>query len=227
MMREPFDEFDQFDQLDTEKKWKLPVKKRWIFLGLLLMVLISVGLVLFTILPRKDKINTKDIPDSYVIENTDNYYAYQSGSDCAGYASAYVLRHFGIEADGAQLYKEMPTFFGRVALHNIVHEFDDYGFKAKAYYGSIETLKMELLKGVPVVALIKIKLGSEEGLHYVAVVGYDQDYIYMADSTRPKTNIYDCTMYNRKLKYDEFEDLWKTKVYPMHNCYIVVDKKEE
>lgn len=218
-------QFEIFDQYDQDNGSRIPIKKRWVFLGLFIVLIIAVGCVMVKILPRKDRIETSNLPEIYIIENESNYVAYQSGNDCAGYATAYTMRHMGIQTDGAKLYNEFSRFFGRVALHNIVEKLNDYNLEGKAYYGTCDTLKAELLKGVPVIALVKIYIGGEWGLHYVAVVGYDEEYIYMADSTKPKTNICNCTMYNRKLTYSEFEDLWDTDVYPMKNCYIVVKEK--
>ena len=60
-------------------------------------------------------------------------------------------------------------------------------------------------------------------MHYIAVVGYDEEYIYVADSTRPNTNIYDKKQYNRKLTYEQFEDIWSTGIYPVKNVYVTVD----
>ena len=53
--------------------------------------------------------------------------------------------------------------------------------------------------------------------------GYDKEYIYVADSTGPYTNIYGKKQYNRKLTYEEFEDLWNTHIYPVNNVYIAFD----
>lgn len=153
----------------------------------------------------------------------DNYYAFQSGADCSGYAAAYVLRNQGFEVEGAELYEEFDRFFGYVAVHNIVDKLKEYEIKAHAYHGNMETLKCRLNQGKPVVALVTITIDRPNGLHYLAVVGYDEEYIYAADSTRPATNVYDKKQYNRKLTYEQFEEIWDTDIYPVNNVYIVVD----
>lgn len=175
------------------------------------------------IVPSRDYVYTNNLPESIFVYSEGNYYAYQSGEDCAGYATAYVLRNEGIEADGKEIYKNMGTFGGRVAVHNIIDELKKYDITATAYYGDIDTLKSRISEGKPVIALVTITLGSHVGLHYFVVIGYDSEYIYVADSTAPKTNVYGQQQYNRKLTYAEFEELWKTNIYPVNNIYIVID----
>ena len=47
--------------------------------------------------------------------------------------------------------------------------------------------------------------------------------IYIADSTRQNSNIHDKNQYNRKLTYEQFEDIWSTDIYPVKNVYVTVD----
>ncbi|MGN0431072.1 MAG: C39 family peptidase [Lachnospiraceae bacterium] len=195
-------------------------------IGVLTVVIAVVGcfgIFYIRIVPFKDYAYTDNLPESIFVYSEDNYYAYQSGADCAGYATAYVLRNEGIEAEGEDIYKNMDTFCGRVAVHNVIDELKKYAITARAYHGNIDTLKYRISEGKPVIALVTITLGSHKGLHYFVVVGYDSEYIYVADSTAPKTNIYNKQQYNRRLTYTEFEELWKTNIYPVNNIYIVID----
>jgi hypothetical protein len=219
-------EFNQFDQYDTEKKSRLPFKKRWLFLGVFTIIIIVSIIILIRVMPRKDRISTNNLPASYLIKDENNYIAFQSRGDCSGYATAFTIRHFGIDAEGPKVYDESSQFFGAVALHNIVKTLDQYGLKGKKYYGSIDTLKAELNKGNPVIALVKNYAKYDNVLHYVAVVGYDEKYIYIVDSANPLTNITNNKYYDRRELYDNFEKVWKTNCYPfVSHCYIVVEKK--
>jgi len=76
-----------------------------------------------------------------------------------------------------------------------------------------------------VIAFINIVQGNTIGKHYVAVVGYDDTYFYLADSTGRATNVPGVRGYNRKLSYEEFGNLWKTGVYPVNNIYIVIEEE--
>lgn len=195
-----------------------------IFLMVLAGFAILVICILFRLMPKKDHITVKDLPREYMILNEENRVKFQSGRDCSGYAVAYVLRHFGQEAEGPQIFEEMPKLFGKAELSCLQSVLKEYGYESTAYYGTIDTLKMQLTKGIPVIAFVTITLGSEVGKHYVAVIGYDEDYIYMADSTGAKTNIAVSPQYNRRLTYAEFEELWQTNSYPVNNIYIVTEK---
>lgn len=188
--------------------------------GVAILVVIVVFFI-WSVTPKKDTIDTTDLPDSFMITSEHNFVEYQTGRDCAGYASAYVLRHLGEEIEGRHLYQEMSFKVGKgVALGGVRKVFADRGYDATSYTGTIETLKKRLTQGIPVVAFVTI---GEEGLHYVAIVGYDEEYIYIADSTGVAKNIYQNNLMNRKVTYEEFETLWQTNMYPVNNIYTVID----
>ena len=46
--------------------------------------------------------------ESFLI-NFSNRFEYQRKRECAGYATAFVLRHFGINIDGQTAYNEIPV----------------------------------------------------------------------------------------------------------------------
>ena len=63
-----------------------------------------------TINPKASK-ETEDIPafpHSFMIDS-DNYYDYQDGMQCAAFSSAYVLRHFGEAAEGMDIFADFPN----------------------------------------------------------------------------------------------------------------------
>lgn len=210
-------------KMKKEKKFLQNKKKfTWGIIGIAVSVVCIAGLSM-GIVPGRDQIATANLPETRFVYAENNYCAYQFGKDCSGYATAYVLRNEGIAANGAEIYQEMHTFFGRVAVHNVVDKLKDYHLEAKAYHGTIETLKARINAGKPVIALVTITLDNSTGLHYLTVVGYDEEYLYVSDSTSPKANIFNVKQYNRRLTYDEFEDLWKTNIYPVNNIYITIE----
>ena len=211
---------------DDDKAEKITRYKKITGMGIISVILMSIVCVIIfgiKIVPVKDRISGENLQKQIYVYSEDNYYAFQSGSDCSGYATAYILRNQGIEIEGANLYEEFDKFFGYVAVHNIVDKLKEYDIKAHAYHGDIETLKCRLNRGKPVIALVTITIDRPNGLHYFAVVGYDEEYIYVADSTKPNANIYDKKQYNRKLTYEQFENIWDTSIYPVNNVYIAVD----
>lgn len=64
-------------------------------------------------------------------------------------------------------------------------------------------------------------------LHFVPVVGYDKEYIYLSESIKKLVNCDDVhNRYNRKVPINEFKKLWNVKRIHMllySNTYIAVD----
>ena len=100
------------------------------------------------------------------------------------------------------------------------------GFKTNYYKGNINTLKYEVSKGTPVIVFIKVQK-DRNNLHFVPVVGYDEEYIYLAESISYLVNCDDDhKRYNRKVPINEFMKLWDIKRVNMlfySNTYITVD----
>ena len=185
----------------------------------ILFVLVVAGALSFCgNLPQKDKIRTDDLPQEFRISMVNNYIDFQTENECSAYASAYVMRHFGQEITGSELYNDVWRIFGFVPVNNVVRLFQNYGYSAKAYHGDINTLKQRLVSGVPIIAFIRIP----DDTHYVVVVGYDENFIYLVDSISDNSNA-NGSWYNRKLSTAEFEEIWKTSMYPVDNVYIVIN----
>ncbi len=101
-----------------------------------------------------------------------------------------------------------------------------YGFQVKYCTGNINTLKNEIVKGNPVIVMIRTYT-DKNWLHYVPVVGYDEQYIYIAESLEELVNC-DEPYYNRKVAIGEFEKLWNTSMAKMpfyRNTYIAAYKE--
>ena len=97
-------------------------------------------------------------PDTYLITE-DNYFDYQPGLECAAFSSAYVLRHFGEEADGLELFEGFPGKLpdGNGVYPSGVKQFwDDLeGYSADFKNGgTVEELKGLVSTGVPVIVFI-------------------------------------------------------------------------
>ena len=135
------------------------------------------------------------------------------------FSTAYVLRHFGMKADGKELYTNFPS---KVRSGNVYPK----GIKTNYYKGNINTLKYEVSKGTPVIVFIKV-LKDRNNLHFVPVVGYDKEYIYLSESLGHLVNCNDDNKsYNRKVPIDEFKKLWNVKNINMlfySNTYITAD----
>lgn len=169
----------------------------------------------------------RDYPANYLIKQ-DNRIVIQNKRECAAFSTAYVLRHFGMEAAGEELYTNFPskTRLGNVYPKGIRTVLGKKGFKTNYYKGNINTLKYEVSKGTPVIVFIKVQK-DRNNLHFVPVVGYDKEYFYLSESLRELVNCNDeNNSYNRKVPINEFRKLWNVKnIYTLlySNTYITVD----
>lgn len=168
----------------------------------------------------------RNFPVNYLIQQNSRI-DFQNNTECAAFSTAYLLRHFGVEVEGEALYKDFPskTWAGNVYPKGIRTVLRKNGFKTNYYKGNINTLKYEVSKGTPVIVFIKV-LKDDNNLHFVPVVGYDKEYIYLSESLRDLVNCGDEHMsYNRKVPINEFKKLWNVKRMYMlfySNTFITV-----
>lgn len=162
-------------------------------------------------------------PSEYMIKSK-NYFDYQKHYECSGYASAYALRSLGEDVNGLELYRSFPNkkADGTVAALFLPKNLKTAGYKSSLLFGNISDLKYHVSRGVPVIALIRLN-NYQPYLHYVPVVGYDNEYIYIADSLSYMVNS-DNESYNRKVPIEEFKELWKTDAFIINNIYLTVNK---
>ena len=195
--------------------------------SVVLWVIISMSINTYLMTLPIPVIRKKDFPTTYMIQH-ENRIDFQKGTECAAFSTAYLLRHFGKDAEGDALYKHFPnkTRAGNVYPNGIRTVLRNYGFKTKYYKGNINTLKSEVSKGTPVIVFIKVQKNLKN-LHFVPVVGYDKEYIYLSESLSHLVNDEgEQKNYNRKVPIEEFKILWDVKrihTLPYSNTYIAVD----
>ncbi len=186
--------------------YKLLEEIIWLFVWVTVVDIILFGLPLPKIV-RKRKYK------EYLIDAA-NRFEYQQGSECSGYSTAFVFRHLGIDVDGLSAYKQIPfkLWKGSVSGIGIVLLWLKYKVRVLLRIGNVEALKASVSKGVPVVVLTRTVVGSR-WLHYITVVGFDEEYIYTADSMKEHVNS-ENKPYNRKISISDFKKIWLTsKIY--------------
>ena len=196
-------------------------KKRKVFLAvaaIIIAVLLVAICCIASINPPKDGITDKICPAEFFCEEKGNHIDFQSKDNCAAYATAYVLRELGENTNGEEVAKEIKRFFGFVPARSIVEVFKNHGYTAKAYCGNTETLKQRFICGAPIIVFISVFRDT----HYAVVVGYNEEYFYLADSLAENMNV-EAGRYNRKITTEEFEDIWKTNTVLSDNIYICLD----
>lgn len=172
-------------------------------------------------------------PDSFMIEQ-ENQIDYQTWMECSAFASAYVLRHYGEEADGMELYEDYPGKLdnGGVLPYGVVSFFKDRDYDAEFIQnGTIDELKEQVSAGVPVIVFIHVKYPytTAQNTHYVPCIGYDEEYLYFAESVQYLANCIGVkeVPYNRKIKISDFELLWENINEYFESPYFVITKKEQ
>lgn len=159
---------------------------------------------------------------------TPNRIDYQRGTECSGFSSAYVLRSFGIEADGRELYARIPYKLpGGAVLPGVLRrEIGRCGLKVRYVKGNLETLKADLSEGKRVIVFIRTRT-DKRWLHFVPIVGYDEENIYIAESMGSLVNCKD-EHSNRRLTNEEFLKFWDTREIYMpfyRNTYLVIGQE--
>lgn len=172
------------------------------------------------------KLSLKCKVSEYVIEKQ-NRIDIQTGYQCSAFSAAYILRHYDIQATGEEIYPIIPNKMkdGYVYPKGLRHLLSNHGFKVKYCRGNLKTLEREICKGNPVIVMIRVRI-DKEWLHYVPLVGFDERYVFLAESLQELVNC-DCTFYNRRVEKKEFLRLWNTAMVrqPLYkNTYMVVEK---
>ena len=161
-------------------------------------------------------------PETVKTENG-TYFEFQGEGGCAGFSSAFVLRHMGQAAKGDEIFKEVPYTYGKgVAFpKGITGFFKKRGIKMTACMGNLAALQNELARGNPVIVVIRSFVGKSY-LHFACITGYDEENIYFVDSIRDWVNVDAAKApdgtelyYNRIVPLAEFKKLWNTSMLKM------------
>ena len=204
---------------------------RSVLVGLLVLaVLGAVGTLLFLgrmgISPRDvigqsfPQLQTEkyDCPDAYQVAKK-SYFEKQGKNQCAGFSSAYLLRVLGVEMTGEEAYTALGHKLknGYVLPQGILDLLQKNGVSVKLYHGDLEQLKAQVAKGIPVIVLIGNALRWQ---HYVTVVGYNRENIYLYDTEKEPDNT---KGYNRVLSNAEFLSRWNNRLPMFERVYFVVE----
>lgn len=195
-------------------KAKTHFKKKIVFC---VVICITVLIGIFVVMNLYILLST---PKQYMI-TTANYIDYQPHYECSGYASAYVLRSLGEDADGFKLYNDISNKNndGTVPPITLVKFLEEKGYSVKLCSGTMMQLKHEVSKGTPVIVFVRTS-PKEDYYHYLPIVGYDEESIYAADSLKYKENA-ENEYYNRIIGNSDFDKIWETRVF-RKNTYITI-----
>ena len=190
-----------------------------IFIIFLLGVILAVALIF----GGQELFYRVNAPSEYMI-TTENEIQKQYRYECGAYSTAYVLRSLGEDVDSKEFYDsvEPKGKDGSVTYEAMQAGVERYGYKLESGMISLAALKYEVSKGVPVIVGMEIAPGNSLP-HFLPIVGYDDEYIYAAESVGRYANEKG-DHYNRKIKINVFKELWKTDGHN-HNVAIRVVRK--
>jgi len=195
-------------------KAKMHLKKKIVFyvvicIAVLIGIFLAVNLYILLSTPKQ-----------YMI-TSENYIDYQPHYECSGYSSAYVLRSLGQDTDGLELYNAISNKNndGTVPPVTLVEFLAEKGYSVKLCSGTMMQLKHEISKGTPVIVFVRTS-PKENYYHYLPIVGYDEEYIYAADSLKYMKNA-ENEYYNRIIGNSDFDKMWETGGF-RKNTYITI-----
>ena len=150
----------------------------------------------------------------------------QSTFECAGCSSAYLLRFYGEDVNGVELFHQ-PTFPCKHSegaypkCFKVLFEEQYTDYTAEYYTGTTDDLKDAVSQGTPVIVL----LFNGKTLHYVPVVGYDEEHIFIQDSVDEYRNVDDSKDFNRSVETAVFDKMWNIPLESCERLFVIVRKK--
>nr|WP_316614899.1 cysteine peptidase family C39 domain-containing protein [uncultured Ruminococcus sp.] len=196
-------------------------RKILIIVSCIYLAIAAIG-ILPAIYTTRETVTDTDVSKEYFIDAADNPIEKQEDGQCSAYAAAYVMRYCGDDTHGSELYPDVDRILGAALPSNVVQLFRDHGYQAKAYHGTLDTLKKRLSEGTPVIVYLRIPNDT----HYAVVTGYDEEHLYLADPMTENANA-DNKNYNRIIENEEFLAIWKSGFPISDNVYIVATKSAE
>ena len=149
----------------------------------------------------------------------------QTTFECAGCSSAYLLRFYGEDFNGVELYHqasfpckhEMGAF---PRCFKVLFEEQHKDYSTAYYTGTTDDLKSAISQGVPVIVL----LSNGKSLHYVPVVGYDEANFYIQDSVDKYRNVRNNKACNRSIDINTFDTMWNIPIESCQRLFVVIRK---
>ena len=204
---------------------KIILKTILIFLAAFVIFLLCFGRVLPSCISKGNNV----YPDSYYLQMNKEIFYRQTLNNCGPYSVMAVMNILRDEEEDSELlasqmkcriYKNLTFPQGVVnQLHENGIKTKEYVLKGKSEKEKINWIKETVAQKKPIICLIKV----HHVLHYVTVLGYDENGFMLYDSMQEKDpdnqrkTIIDkeCSEGNRYYTYDEFLQLWNGGGYKL------------
>ena len=130
------------------------------------------------------------------------YSSQENSTLCGPAAIQMVLGYYGIQKSQSEIASNIYNSTSETTFLGFMHSYPlQLGLNSTAFTGSIEAIKQNIQRGIPVIVLQRISDGESAG-HYRVVVGYDDLSRIMITYDSAKTANYNIT-------YNQFITLWK------------------
>lgn len=194
----------------------------------IICLILGVGLIgmssafyFLTPFPKQDSIPL-NYPIAFSIDK-ENLFETQLNNECSAFSLSYILRHFGEQQTGLNLYQELNyklPVSGYVLPKGIIHYFKNSNYSIEMFTGTLESLKTRLAEGTPIIVLVGQSFNWQ---HYMTLVGYDStsDELYFFDSLKINDENGEQPG-NRTLKTNYFLSLWDNGLPIFHQLYFVI-----
>ena len=207
------------------KKRKIVLNSILIFLAVFVIFLLCFGRVIPSFVPKGNNL----FYDSYYLKMDKNLFYRQTLNNCGPYSVMAILNILrDEEKDPEILSKQMKwrIYKNLTFPQGVVNQLHENGIKTKEYVlktksneDKINWIKETVFQKKPIICLIKI----HHVLHYVTILGYDENGFMLYDSMQEKNSenqrktVIDkeCKEGNRYYTYDEFMQLWNDGGYKL------------
>ncbi len=207
------------------KKRQIILKTILIFLAAFVIFLLCFGRAIPSYISKGNNV----YPDSYYLQMNKEIFYRQTLNNCGPYSVMAVMNILRDEEEDPEvlasqmkwrIYKNFTFPQGVVnQLHENGIKTKEYVLKGKSEKEKINWIKETVSQKKPIICLIKV----HQVLHYVTVLGYDENGFMLYDSMQEKEpdnqrkTIIDkeCREGNRYYTYDEFLQLWNGGGYKL------------
>jgi len=136
------------------------------------------------------------------------------------------MRFYGEQANGVELFQQsaFPCKHSEGAFprcFKVLFEEQNGHYTTEYYTGTTDDLKNAVSKGIPVIVL----LFNGKTLHYVPVVGYDEDHFFIQDSVEEYRNVEGNQDFNRTVEMGVFDKMWNIPIESCQRLFVRVKKK--
>ncbi len=201
-------------------------KRKWILLliGVTGCLVLLGAIYLLSPFPKSES-KSIDLPNRFEVP-VNTGFELQGKNQCAAFSTAFVLRNFGLNETGSEVYGKIRykiPISGYVLPKGILSYIKSHGYSPTIYKGNLDSLKTRLVEGnTPIIVLVGNGLFWQ---HYMTMLGYDNEKheLYFFDSGRAEDENSDSPG-NRTMAEEYFLKWWANGLPIFNHVYIAIEK---